>query len=1254
MQSGQTLNIETGGFVGIAWARVGRESAAYVNMSGDGTFVMNDDDLYLGLEGGKCVWTMSDTSSLYVEPSTSGGDKLYVGQDGGNGTLRLIGSNVTVNVNAIKFGVNTSSDCATIEYVLDSSGASRIVTFNSNLAINGQAHLVVTSDVTPPQSDIVLIETTSSNAIGGNGVFDTANSGSAAEGTNIDVNGNRYTLTYQYDANLDSANNDVALLYAGPTPCASEPSPQAGNIVEADEVLLSWRSAAGIIRNEIYLGTDLQAVANTSKLSGDVDGDGIVGLDDLSEMADQWLLGPTDPCPDLDWSGAVDLPDFALLGSDWLDSSDPIYAGTTTASEFDPGSLEPGLTYYWRVDSVYCDRIEQSPVWSFETKLPAFPGADGFGKWAKGGRGGSVYHVTNLNASGTGSFRDAVSSSNRTVVFDVGGIINISDRFSVSKNVTIAGQTAPGEGIMVYGNGMGYTNSDQSITRFMRYRMGVNGTSDKDAVGIADGKNMIFDHCSVSWGRDENFSINPDSGADLGLITIQDCIIGQGLLSHSCGGLIVDWDYGVSIIRTLYIDNNTRNPKVRGKNEFINNIVYNWDTAAYIMAWTDSLDYYSYVNAINNYFISGPQMDNTPPFRYGNAAFHIYHSNNVWDSDLDGVLDGRVLVDDDYTANNETIVSDPFDYPGVKNLYSPKKAVKYIASASGASLPVRDRTDIRLIGELNSYGTMGEHISNENASPMYGVGTIANGHNPTDTDQDGMPDYWEDITAGHNKYVADNNADYNGNGYTDLEDYINWMAIPHANVQKNAYAFIDLSAFSKGFDSSAVYTVSNSVKGTVTLLSDGHTARFVPDTDYVGVAEFDFNVNDGRQLDFNVQLVVSEYGGDPLDPVYPSDLTSGVMYDYYQGTWQYLPDFDSLTAYDTDRASNFDISSAPDSDSFGFDFNGYIEIPSDGLYSFFVNSDDGSRLYIDDGVVVSNDGVHSESEAQGSVALLAGKHKIRVTYFDNSGGNILEVRWAGPNFNPRAIPDSALFSGTLDLVNPKVPAGFWAAGSDGQVTLDWDDNSDSDLAGYNVYRTTTSGSGYVQLNSSLLTTSAYTDTDVTNSTVYHYIVVAVDTSMNQSDYPNEVSAEPGTSDNVIIQESTIGFCGVDSGSSIDNNNSGYTGVGFINTENAASEGADWSVVVPSTGSYTITWRYSNGGGSDRPGDLLVDSSTVVSNVSFPATTDWATWDTVTQTVSLTAGTRTIRIESTAANTSGLGNVDYIQISGAVCEPVDCD
>lgn len=419
-------------------------------------------------------------------------------------------------------------------------------------------------------------------------------------------------------------------------------------------------------------------------------------------------------------------------------------------------------------------------------QIPAFPGADGFGKYTTGGRTGNVYIVTNLNNAGAGSFRDAVSQPNRIVVFEVGGIIRISSRIVVSPNITIAGQTAPGDGIVIYGNGVSFSAANNSICRYLRVRMGVNGDSGKDAFGLANGANLIFDHVSISWGRDENFSISWDNkGNEPANITIQNSIIGQGLWSHSCGGLI-QTNGGVSLYRNLYIDNKTRNPKVKGKNEFVNNIVYNWgDGGAYIQGDSEGP---SEANMINNYFIAGPAVNNnTAPFTRGNINFSAYASGNYYDNNRDGSLNGVLLTQADYGAGDRAInwKTTPYAYPlapGSPGILTAAQTYQSILQKVGASYPRRDQVDQFMINELTSLGIQGITIStftNENLLPTGGPGNVSGGTAPTDTDRDGMPDQWEQANSLNPTNAADGKT-VRSDGYTNLEHYINSIVSPTA------------------------------------------------------------------------------------------------------------------------------------------------------------------------------------------------------------------------------------------------------------------------------------------------------------------------------------------------------------------------------------------------------------------------------------------------------------------------------------------
>lgn len=396
----------------------------------------------------------------------------------------------------------------------------------------------------------------------------------------------------------------------------------------------------------------------------------------------------------------------------------------------------------------------------------AFPGAYGWGRFAKGARASSaptVYHVTNLNDSGTGSLRDAVSQSNRIVVFDVSGVIKISSRIVFKSNLYIAGQTAPGEGITVYGNGVSFSGASNIICRYLRVRMGHGGDSGKDCAGISNGTNMIFDHCSFSWGLDETFSINPDGRGDLGNITLQNCIFGQGLLTHSAGGLM-QADY-ITLYRNFYCDNSTRNNKIKGINQYANNVVYNWQNGCYIMGGDSEGS--SYVNIESNLFINGPAKGGNC-FGGANANFNCYGDDNWQDSNMDGVFDPYLVTN--YSA--ATRVDKPYDYPEL-DLYPGDKLLELNIPTVGASLPYRDQSDCYMIDEVMSYGKEGKLITYETSLPIGAPDTWAwwAGSKVQDTDGDGMPDAWEKANG-----TDPNKADATvlaTNGYLNIENYIN-------------------------------------------------------------------------------------------------------------------------------------------------------------------------------------------------------------------------------------------------------------------------------------------------------------------------------------------------------------------------------------------------------------------------------------------------------------------------------------------------
>ncbi len=404
----------------------------------------------------------------------------------------------------------------------------------------------------------------------------------------------------------------------------------------------------------------------------------------------------------------------------------------------------------------------------------AFPEAEGFGANATGGRGGEVYHVTNLNDSGTGSLRAgllSVPAGGRTIVFDVGGWIELSSALPAASNVTIAGQTAPGQGIGLKNYGLSLSGRSNVIVRHIRSRQGpYMDAVDKDAVGADSANNIILDHVSASWGRDETLSIKNSTN-----VTIQNSIIAEGLYNHSMGGLI-EWNNGISIHHSLYMNNNDRNPKTKGILDFVNNVVYNWGAYAYVAGDSAGL---SYGNVVGNYFIAGPSSTElNDPISRGNANYSMYMDGNWWDGNRNGVLDGHLLTQAE-VDDVLTYVPNRFNYPQITT-DTAQRAYEKVLAGAGASIS-RDYTDQRLI---NLVQTQTGAIINDPAQ-VGGWGSLTGGVAPTDTDQDGMPNTWETAKGLNPNDAADRNS-LNLFGYTRLEEYLNELGGGHAQKIWNA------------------------------------------------------------------------------------------------------------------------------------------------------------------------------------------------------------------------------------------------------------------------------------------------------------------------------------------------------------------------------------------------------------------------------------------------------------------------------------
>ncbi|UOQ86220.1 FIMAH domain-containing protein [Gracilibacillus salinarum] len=410
---------------------------------------------------------------------------------------------------------------------------------------------------------------------------------------------------------------------------------------------------------------------------------------------------------------------------------------------------------------------------SEDTDQLAFPGAEGFGQYAKGGRGGEVYHVTSYELTGPGTFHDALTTAGdtpRTIVFDISGNITIPQIIVRNKaNITIAGQTAPGEGVTIKGNNIRFIDSHDIVIRYMRFRLGKNDFQD-DALYFEDSQNVIIDHSSFSWGTDENLSIlsknyeNPESKN----ITVQWSIISEGLLTHSMGGLIEM--NTITMHHNLYAHNNDRNPKTKGQIDFVNNVVYNWGGYPYVAGGESGTK--GYGNVVGNYFVAGVNSAN-PEYAIvrGNENYSLFLQDNKIDSNKNGKLDGTNTGTDMMEEERPSVIVDNrFAYP-LTNTENPDDAYQHVLDYAGSSLE-RDLTDQQVIYDVRNQ--TGAIIGNEN--DVGGYPELGSETSNDDTDQDGMPDKWEKKQNLDHEDPADRNQDSNGNGYTNLEDYLNELA----------------------------------------------------------------------------------------------------------------------------------------------------------------------------------------------------------------------------------------------------------------------------------------------------------------------------------------------------------------------------------------------------------------------------------------------------------------------------------------------
>ncbi len=456
--------------------------------------------------------------------------------------------------------------------------------------------------------------------------------------------------------------------------------------------------------------------------------------------------------------------------------------------------------------------------------LAAFPGAEGGGKYTTGGRGGEVYHVTNLNDDGEGSLRDAVSRPNRTVVFDVSGTIHLKSELKlVQPNITIAGQTAPGDGVCV-GDFNIVIAADNIIIRYMRFRPGDISGDENDAVFARYVSDIILDHCSTSWSTDETMSLYGVANT-----TVQWCVISESLAMaahakgrHGYGGIWggANTTYHHNLVAThtsrlpRYYAISNSHPDYTGisDNDMVNNVIYNWGfNNAYGGEGVT-------VNVVNNYYKSGPITNNYVLDRIWNPSSGVfYFSGNVLEGNDEVTKNNLLGVDYDPDEVTPVFPDEPVydNLIPLDNLDTAEDAYTKVLNGAGATIPKRDSYDAKVINDTIN-GT-GRSINNE--AEVAGWPVLNSAEAPKDSDLDGMPDEYEDKN-GFDKSDSEDGGAFAANGYTNLENYLNYI-VETADDPQNPSVTLNI-------ENNAIYDYGETINLTATASAvDGRRIEYV-------------------------------------------------------------------------------------------------------------------------------------------------------------------------------------------------------------------------------------------------------------------------------------------------------------------------------------------------------------------------------------------------------------------------------------------
>jgi hypothetical protein len=577
------------------------------------------------------------------------------------------------------------------------------------------------------------------------------------------------------------------------------------------------------------------------------------------------------------------------------------YEGTT--AQYVKSGLSSMQKYWWRIDEVDGNgQVHQGQVWTFQPCQLAFPGAEGYGRYAIGGRGGMVYHVTNLSGDkdtpGSLLYGLVNIDEPRYIVFDVSGIIELDFAAQFVKPYAyIAGQTAPGKGICIKASNINI--GSDVICRHIRFKrgLGIYGENTGNAMGMSGANHAIVDHCTAAWGTDETVS-----GRGALNISFQYSVISEalGIAGHknyadgtnhgyaaTIDGRIGSWHHNLLV--NCAGRNWSMGGGMDGQNrpigglDLFNNVCYNWNSRT-----TDGNCHA--VNFVNNYYKMGADTRKTILFTQDfedaiapDGIDQAYVSGNIRENRNHTLSNDKKGDTYNATGNIPTtyqyLLSEPL-FPSHATIHTAQDAMKIVTSYAGATMPMRDEHHQRNVRETldGTYTYVGsksrikgeidteEDITEHAAGKGWEVYPEEQRAADWDTDQDGMPDWWEQC-IGSNASVANQNDDPNGDGWTLLEDYLEFMAHPYIIMATNGEASIDLKQHFAGFygqngqSVTPSYTLDKQTNGLYAPRIDGSilTVKATkPDTQSVGW--LNVTVSDGETT-FTQRFGVAITGG---------------------------------------------------------------------------------------------------------------------------------------------------------------------------------------------------------------------------------------------------------------------------------------------------------------------------------------------------------------------------------------------------------